>query len=195
MLSDRDRDLLFTAARTSIARAVGAAGAADAAGFAGLLARAPRSLRNRAGAFVTLRIGGELRGCIGFVEPACPLIETVAEAAARAAVEDLRFPPLTAEEFRSVEVEISVLSPLRRARSVGELEIGTHGIVVEAGRCRGLLLPQVAAEHGWTREEFASHASEKAGLPPEAWMLPGTAIWLFTAEILAEGAPAGPGRA
>ena len=193
MLTDREKELLFNAARQSIARAVGIPLPGGQPG-PGLAAHLPRTLRARSGAFVTLRIAGELRGCIGYVEPACSLFETVVEAAARAAVEDMRFPPLTADEYAALEIEISILSPLLPMRRIEDLVVGTHGIVVEAGRSRGLLLPQVASEHGWNREEFAYHASEKAGLPGNAWSLPGTVIRLFTAEILTEQAPAAQGQ-
>jgi AMMECR1 len=104
-----------------------------------------------------------------------------------AALRDPRFPPLRAEEVESVEIEVSVLSPLR-AMQVDEIEIGKHGLLIEKGRQRGLLLPQVATEHGLDRERFLEETCRKAGLPREAWKSAETAIFGFTCEIV--GKPA-----
>ncbi|HEY4612614.1 MAG TPA: AmmeMemoRadiSam system protein A, partial [Bacteroidota bacterium] len=127
-----------------------------------------RYLQEPRGVFVTLRMGGELRGCIGYVEPRLPLGNAVQEVSQKAAFEDPRFAPITLEELSVVEVEISVLSPIERVTDINEIEVNKHGLVIDAGFTRGLLLPQVATEYHWDREQFLRHTAIKAGLPPEA---------------------------
>ena len=144
------------------------------------------SLKEQCGAFVTRHLHGELRGCIGYIEAQFPLFETIEEAAVKAAFEDPRFPPLTAEEFEDVEIEISVLSPLQKTSSVDEIEVGKHGLVIDAGYTRGLLLPQVATEYGWGREQFLSQTCRKAGLPADAWKKKGVTIHRFTSDVFSE---------
>lgn len=138
------------------------------------------------GAFVTLHIHDELRGCIGYIEARFPLTETIEEAAQKAAFEDPRFSPLTPEEFKDVDIEISVLSPLREVSDINEIQVGTHGLVIDVGYSRGLLLPQVAAEYGWGREEFLSHTARKAGLASDAWKRKDVNIYSFTSEVFSE---------
>lgn len=145
-----------------------------------------KSLREPAGAFVTLHLRGELRGCIGYIEPRFPLHETIEEAAQKAAFEDPRFLPLSSEEFNDVEIEISVLSPLRKISDISEIEVGTHGLVVDAGYTRGLLLPQVATEYGWGRDQFLSHTCRKAGLPADAWKKKDVTISIFSSRVFSE---------
>lgn len=144
------------------------------------------------GVFVTLRLAGELRGCIGYVEPRLPLAEAVQEVAQKAAFEDPRFSHLSKEEFAQVELEISVLSPLERVSDIREIEVGKHGLVLDAGIARGLLLPQVATSSHWDREQFLRHTAIKAGLPPEAWQKSGVRLFTFTTETFAEHAPVNP---
>ena len=141
-------------------------------------------LGERRGAFTTLHVDGHLRGCVGYVFPAYSLYRTIAETAQAAAFRDARFPPVTAEEAPRLRIEISVLSPLAPI-SPDEIEIGRHGLVVTYGSRRGLLLPQVPAEHGWDREAFLEQACLKAGLPPDAWRH-GALIEAFTAEVFGE---------
>ena len=138
------------------------------------------------GAFVTLHALGDLRGCIGYVESALPLARVVEEVAEKAAFEDPRFPPLTPEEYPAVEVEISVLSPLRQIASPVEVVVGSHGLLLEHGWHRGLLLPQVATEYGWDRTVFLENVARKAGLPATAWKDPSARIFIFTADIIRE---------
>lgn len=139
-----------------------------------------------AGAFVTLRRFGELRGCIGQIEPREPLAATVAHCAIAAAVRDPRFPPLTAPELdAATDIEISVLTPMERVASVDEIEIGRDGLLVQQRSHSGLLLPQVATEWGWDRDTFLAHACRKAGLPADAWKH-GAEIFRFQAEIFGE---------
>jgi AmmeMemoRadiSam system protein A len=138
------------------------------------------------GAFVTLHTLGDLRGCIGYVESALPLSRVVEEVAEKAAFEDPRFPPLTPEEYPAVEVEISVLSPLHQISSPEEIAVGSHGLLLEQGWHRGLLLPQVATEYGWDRMVFLENVARKAGLPAVAWKDPSTRIFIFAADIIRE---------
>ncbi len=137
------------------------------------------------GAFVSLHIGGRLRGCIGMIESAGPLVDTVARCAVAAAMEDPRFEPVTAEEVPALEIEVSVLSPLRAARP-DEVEPGTHGLRIRQGYASGLLLPQVATRYHWSRERFLEETCHKAGLPPNAWREPDAHIEVFTAEVFSE---------
>ena len=133
------------------------------------------------GAFSTLHLEGNLRGCVGYVYPVKPLCRTVAETAAAAAFNDTRFPAVTAEEAPRLKVEISVLSPLV-AIAAEDIEAGRHGLVVTLGSRRGLLLPQVAVEFGWDAPTFLQETCHKAGLPPDAWER-GAIIEAFTAEV------------
>lgn len=143
------------------------------------------SLKTPAGAFVTLRHHQRLRGCVGQPFALDPLSETVARCAVLAATSDERFSPISAEELAELEIEISVLSAPAPV-AAEQVEIGVHGLLVHRGRSRGLLLPQVATEHGWTRERFLAETCEKAGLPPDAWKSPDTILYAFTAEIFSE---------
>ncbi|MGA9115787.1 MAG: AmmeMemoRadiSam system protein A [Bacteroidota bacterium] len=143
-------------------------------------------LNRPGGMFVTLRLGGDLRGCIGYIRSDEPLGRVVQEIAPKAAFEDLRFPPVTAEEVEKLKLDISILSPMEAVADPVAVKPGLHGLMVEKGGCRGLLLPQVAVEYGWTREEFLNHTARKAGLPPEAWRDPNAVVYTFTAEIIRE---------
>lgn len=146
----------------------------------------PQSLCEPRGAFVSLHRQGQLRGCIGYLEAVKPLGLTVREMAAAAAFHDPRFRPLGREELADLEVEISVLSPMTLIKNIDEIQVGTHGLYIVQGPCRGLLLPQVATEYKWDRLTFLQQTCGKAGLPPDAWKDPGTKIYLFTAEIIAD---------
>ena len=137
------------------------------------------------GAFVTLHADGELRGCIGHPGSSKPLDDVVGACAVAAATEDPRFPSLTAAELPDVEIEISVLTPIRPVDDVGEIEVGRDGLIVQDGFRRGLLLPQVATEHKWDRDTFLSHTCLKAGLRPDAWRT-GARISRFQAEVFSE---------
>ncbi len=144
------------------------------------------NLKTPCGAFVTITINDNLRGCIGYVEPIKSLAETVNEVAAKSALEDPRFPPVEPNEVDKLEIEISVLSTLELVKSVDEIKVGEHGIMIKRGWRRGLLLPQVAIEHNLTREEFLEHTCLKAGLYPDCWKEKGTEIYIFTAIIFKE---------
>ncbi len=145
-------------------------------------------LYRRAGAFVTLTRSGVLRGCIGYPEPDRPLAVVVAGCAAAAASTDPRFIPVSVEELSDIHIEISVLTPLEPVVSVEEIIVGRHGLVVEQGSHRGLLLPQVASDWQWDRETFLSRACLKAGLRPNAWQT-GALVFRFEAEVFDEESP------
>lgn len=134
------------------------------------------------GAFVTLKKEGHLRGCIGYIEPVLPLYQTVIQAAVYAACKDQRFPPVSASEIRNLEIEISVLSPLKKIRNPNLIKVGKHGLVISKGNKKGLLLPQVPVENNWTRETYLQRACLKAGLPPDAWKS-GSDIFTFEAFV------------
>ena len=137
------------------------------------------------GVFVTLEVCEKLRGCIGVIEAHDPLRESIVQCAQSAAFRDPRFLPLQAGELHGLRIEISVLSglfPIHR----DDVEIGKHGLVVAAGNDRGLLLPQVATENNFSREEFLEETCRKAGLPRDAWRDPGTSIFAFTCEAFHE---------
>ncbi len=178
-LSDADKKLLLQMARATIE-----AHLLDQPAPA--LGSTPQSLGERRGAFVSLHRQGRLRGCIGYLEAVKPLGETVREMAAAAAFHDPRFRPLGKDELADLELEISVLSPMQLIKNVEEIKVGTHGLFIIQGSCRGLLLPQVATEYKWDRLTFLQQTCCKAGLPPDAWKDPSTKIYAFTAEVFAD---------
>ncbi len=143
----------------------------------------PHFAGNR-GVFTSLYLRGELRGCVGYVLPSCPLHRAVAETARAAAFEDNRFPPVTHEEAAYLEIEISILSS-PQAVQAEEIEVGRHGLLVTWHGRRGLLLPQVPIEHGWDRTTFLEQTCRKAALPLDAWKN-GAAIEAFTAEVFGD---------
>ena len=142
------------------------------------------ALRTPCGAFVTILQGKRLRGCIGHIEALRPLYATVRECARAAALDDPRFDPVTPEELPSLQLEISILSPLQDV-TPQQVEVGRHGLLISRGARRGLLLPQVAVEWRWDRDQFLEETCLKAGLPPDAWQH-GARIQAFTAQILKE---------
>ncbi|MBE0713987.1 MAG: AmmeMemoRadiSam system protein B [Candidatus Aminicenantes bacterium] len=137
------------------------------------------------GVFVTLTKNGDLRGCIGFIEPVAPLGQAVIRAAVYAATEDPRFPPVRPAELRDVKFEISVLTPVREISDPREVTVGRHGLIVARDGLKGLLLPQVPVENKWDRETFLEQASLKAGLPREAWKK-GAKLYVFEAIVFHE---------
>jgi AmmeMemoRadiSam system protein A len=143
------------------------------------------ALAERAAAFVTLHLRGRLRGCIGQMEADAPLAESLARSAICAAREDPRFPAVNSAEVDELQIEISVLSPLALTEPA-EIQIGIHGLVIARGPNRGLLLPQVATEHRFSREQFLEATCEKAGLARTAWKEPGTRVYSFTAEVFSD---------
>ena len=168
---------LLRRARAAIARAIGVD---DGPLFADSI---PGDLH--AGAFVTIRINGKLRGCIGYPDPDLPLLEVVERCAVSAALSDPRFPPLSAAEWDEVDLELSVLGPIEAVVDIAEVVVGRHGLIVESGHHRGLLLPQVAVEWKWNAAEFAAQTCIKAGLPQDACQH-GATLFRFEAEVFGE---------
>lgn len=150
-------------------------------------------LREPRGAFVSLHTtSGELRGCVGALSSTQPLAETVAEMAFAAATRDLRFTPVTPAELDHLLIEVSVLGPLEPVRDLSEVEIGRHGLLVKGHGHRGVLLPQVATEHGWDAETFAAQTCIKAGLSPDAYLRGEVELHRFEAEVILEAPLARP---
>ena len=141
--------------------------------------------KEKRGAFVTIHKKGMLRGCIGYVEALKPLGETIAEMAIAASTQDPRFPQVNEKELKEIDIEISVLTPLRKIINTDEIEVGKHGILIKKGFHSGLLLPQVAREYGWNRETFLEHTCTKAGLPKNAWK-EDVNIYVFSAQVFGE---------
>jgi AmmeMemoRadiSam system protein A len=142
------------------------------------------------GVFVTLHVAKRLRGCIGVIDPKEPLGESIVRCAGSAALMDPRFGPVQPEETQNLEIEVSLLSPVQPIKPE-EVEIGRHGLVMEQGFRRGLLLPQVAVEHHLSREQFLRETCHKAGLAADAWKSPETHMYGFTCEIISEGKQVG----
>lgn len=158
----------------------------------------PEKFLEESGAFVTLSTypKHELRGCIGYPEPYFPLKDALISAAESATM-DPRFPRLAANELERIVVEVSLLSPPQPIKVKNPKEyltfvkVGTHGLIVEQGRFKGLLLPQVPVEQKWHVETFLSHTCMKAGLFADAWLDPKTRIYSFTGDVFAEEKPRG----
>lgn len=148
------------------------------------------ALQVKAGAFVTLHSGEALRGCIGRIRTPDPLYATIQEMAVAAAFQDPRFPPLSRDEFGSLAIEISVLSP-PEIIAAEDVVVGEHGLIVSSGYKTGLLLPQVPVEWEWDRETFLSHTCLKADLPENAWRSGGVKIEAFTAQVFSESSEKG----
>ena len=178
MLSDAQKEALVDLARRSVAAQV-----THGAGPHPLDIDLPEA----SGVFVTIKRRGELRGCLGTLQCSRGLAREVARCAADAASEDPRFPPVSADELPELSVEVSVLGPLEDIDPAqpGAIEIGRHGLVAEQGVRRGLLLPQVAAEWGWTAEQFLRQTCVKAGLASDAWRH-GAHIQRFDAEVFGD---------
>lgn len=136
------------------------------------------------GAFTSLYLHGQLRGCVGYVLPVNSVYRAVAETARAAAFEDTRFHPVTLEEVCDLQIELSILS-LPKPVTPEAIEVGRHGLLISTPFRRGLLLPQVPIEHHWDRQTFLEQTCHKAGLPADAWQT-GATIEAFTAEVFGE---------
>jgi len=178
MLTDPQKQALVGLARRSVVATVTGSASPPTLTF---------DLPHASGAFVTLKRRGELRGCLGTLQCQRGLAGEVARCAVDAATEDPRFPPVSAEELPELAVEVSVLGPLERINpgDPDAIVIGRHGLVAEQGHRRGLLLPQVATEWGWTVDQFLRQTCIKAGLEPDAWQH-GAHISRFEAEVFGE---------
>jgi AmmeMemoRadiSam system protein A len=186
-LSTADKQLLLHVARDSIEAHLKGKSATPVKTESAVLCEAR-------GAFVSLHRQGQLRGCIGYLDAVKPLLQTVREMAAAAAFHDPRFRPLQASELADLEIEISVLSPMRLIKSTDEIEVGKHGLYIVKGLNRGLLLPQVATQYRWDRLPFLEQTCCKAGLPPDAWKDPDTKIYVFSAAVFADHPPQEPAK-
>ena len=180
MLNSQQRKKLLKIARSSI-------NAYLQSGKKVELTETDQVLTQEMGAFVTLNKHGDLRGCIGSLTASKPLYLTVRDMAVEAAVGDPRFSPLTLTELKDIEIEISVLSPLKMVDSAERIELGKHGVLVRKGYQSGVFLPQVATETGWNKEEFLNNlCAHKAGLPQDAWKDESTELYIFNAEVFSE---------
>lgn len=177
-LNDEEKRELLAIARKTVTTFVGMGKLPD------VEARG-KMLKNPGAAFVTIEIDGKLRGCIGYTKAIHPLYRTVMECSVSAATEDPRFSPLTPAEMESIEIEISVLTPLRKVDDLSSIQVGRHGLMISKGHRRGLLLPQVAVNNDWDRQTFLSQTCVKAGLPPDAWKK-GADVFAFEAQVFNE---------
>jgi AmmeMemoRadiSam system protein A len=177
-LSEEDRKAILELARQGVLHAVCHEQPLSTFPTSGIFAE-------RRGLFVTLHVAKKLRGCIGMIEATTNLGETLARCAADAALHDPRFSRMRTEEMDALEIEVSLLSPMEPIQPEA-VEIGIHGLLVEGGTRRGLLLPQVAVEHRLSREQFLGETCTKAGLPRDAWKEPETKLYGFRCEIIAE---------
>jgi AmmeMemoRadiSam system protein A len=144
-----------------------------------------KTFQEKRGAFVTLKVHDELRGCIGYPLPYKPLAETIVDVAVAAATEDYRFDSLGLDELPDVKFEISVLSLPERVKDAKAIEVGKHGIIISKGFRKGLLLPQVPLEYNWDLETYLRHGCLKAGLAEDEWKK-GVKIETFTAQVFSE---------
>lgn len=178
-LSNEEKEILLKAARESILQEFSECDVSrvDYAAY-------PK-LKMKLGAFVTLKIDGELRGCIGYIIAQKPLFDTVVEAAKHSAFGDPRFPELSRDELDRVIIEISVLSEFTSIKSYEEIEVGKHGLLLEEGG-RAVLLPQVATEHNYNRAQFLTALCHKAGLYGNYWKERMLNIKVFTALVFSE---------
>ena len=180
LLSPTDKKELLQIAHNTIEQYIrnGKTPPIDATGFS-------ENIKVHCGAFVTLNENGELRGCIGRFISDEPLYKVVQEMAIASSTEDSRFQRVDPKEINSLEIEISVLSPMKKIHSIDEIELGKHGIYIKKGYYSGTFLPQVATETGWTREEFLGHcARDKAGLPWDGWK--DAEIYTYEANVFSE---------
>jgi uncharacterized protein (TIGR00296 family) len=190
MYEEEDGVLAVRLARASIDRAVRGDIMPDL--------EVPKKFQEDSGAFVTLNTypGHQLRGCIGYPEPYFPLKDSLIRGA-EGATRDPRFPPLAIDELDNIIVEVSLLSPpqyikVRDPRQLPEnIRVGRHGLIVEKGHFKGLLLPQVPVEYDWDTEKFLAQTCLKAGLFPDAWLDPKTRIYSFTGDVFTEESPRG----
>jgi uncharacterized protein len=177
-LSAQEQDILLHTARESIRSAL--------TGEAPRYPEPTENLQQHCGAFVTLHKAERLRGCIGHIFAVRPLSEGIKELARSSSFDDPRFPPLQLSEFDEVDIEISVLTPLVKAESVEQIEVGVHGLYLKSGGRSGVLLPQVPVEQGWNRRQYLTNLCFKAGLPGDCWTNPQTELYLFTAIVFGE---------
>ena len=178
-LSSEDKTILLQLAREAIVSHIGNKDVQR-------IELANPCLQEKRGCFVCVKIDGKLRGCIGNFISDKPLCQLVQEMAISAATRDPRFYPMKQEDLAKFDLEISVLTPLRKISSIEEIQVGVHGIYIEKNYSRGVLLPQVAVEYGWDRDTFLNQTSMKAGLDADDWK-EGADIYVFSADVFNEG--------
>jgi hypothetical protein len=178
-LSTQHQSILLAIARQSIACCV-------RTGQLCVEPREEKALNARLGCFVSIKKDGRLRGCIGNFQSQWPLYREVAEMACAAATKDPRFYPMEETDLDKFHVEISVLSPLQKIDDIQAIQVGTHGLYIEKGFHRGVLLPQVAVEYGWDRDTFLQQTCTKAGLPANAWDSENADIYIFSAQVFGD---------
>jgi len=144
------------------------------------------NLKQNSRLFVTLTEKGELRGCIGHVEAIMPIYQGVIDNTFSAAFRDSRFPPVRSSDVPDIRIEISINTPQRLIKDVNQIEIGKHGLIIEKGFHRGLLLPQVPVEWKWDLDEFLKGICRKAGLPDGAWKDPDTKLYIYSSQVFHE---------
>ncbi len=177
-LSEQERRLLLELARESIRDHLGSRRTSIAENL-------PARMQRPQGLFVTLRSQGQLRGCIGHMADDTPLARLVAAMALQAAFHDMRFPQVEPAELPEIEIEISLLTPLRRIEGPAAVVIGRDGVLLRKAGRSAVFLPQVATEQGWDRDTMLTHLCRKAGLPPDAWQ-EDCELFVFQAEVFSE---------
>lgn len=176
MLNDKEKEILLLLVENTIKQKLGLQSKEiDPGDYPGL--------NTKKGAFVTLKIDGQLRGCIGYITGFKKLWETIKDLAVASAFHDPRFPALTAQEMDRLEIEISVLSELTEVTDFSEIRIGIDGLYIKDQYKSGLLLPQVATECGWSVEEFLEHTSLKAGMGKDAYKRSEVEVYKFSALV------------
>ncbi len=181
-MDEKDKKILLYIARNSIESAI-----ADTLNEQSEIEITNPALKEKSGAFVTLKTHGKLRGCIGRMISDIPLHKLVSEMAVSAATDDSRFNQIQPSELKNLEIDISVLSPLQKIDDPLDFELGIHGIYIKKNSRNGCFLPQVATDTGWVKEEFLSQCcSMKAGLSSDAWKKKDIEIYIFTSETISE---------
>ena len=142
--------------------------------------------KEKCGAFVTLHLKGNLRGCIGYISGIKNIPDTITDMSISSAFKDPRFMPLSKDEYNDIDIEISVLSPIEEVKDISSIEVGRDGLIISKGHNSGLLLPQVAVEQGWDRDTFLENTCYKAGLPGNSWEKDGIKIEKFSALVFGE---------
>jgi len=179
-LNKSQQERLLSLARNTIANSLGIAGKRVEPDLSDGI------FREKCGAFVTLHKHGRLRGCIGYIQGVKPIPDTIREMALASAFKDPRFPPLRAEEYDAIDIEISVLSPVEQVNDINEIVVGRDGLIISRGFSKGLLLPQVPVEQGWDLDTYLCQTCCKACLPANAWQQKGTMIEKFSAQVFGE---------
>ncbi len=182
-LTQEEKTRLLKIARTTIVHQLTGKGSIDTLMKSISLTERMKETR---GVFVTIKKHGDLRGCIGYIHGVVPLYQAVIDNAISAATRDPRFDPMTASEIDEVKLEISVMTPLTKISRIEEIKVGVHGLYIEYGKRRGILLPQVATENGWNRDQFLDAVCRKAGLPVDTWKIANPTIWIYSAQVFGE---------